>query len=748
MPKKLYHTTSLRGLLEILRDHAIDAKNGFVSFSEIPFVGDISANDVTMVFDGFRLAPQLDKVEYSETWYDAHPEQAAYVAGEGWQEQYTEPEDCYDRDSGEDEEDDWEEPDEECLEAAWREAELSSFMYKDAEREWVSRAEGVAVPFAPEDLTEILIAADRQMDAVEGVLDETNFSTPVAIRQAGTRIARVSENGGAGILFTDGARILLLQRSQAVDQAGTWVIPGGACKVGEDPRDAAYRETMEEIGQVPPHTLLDWYVLEQPFEEKDTPLFTTFLAEVAPTFVEGFLGTLDNESTSWGWFNKEEVDQLPLHSGLRILLDRTNPFFSSMHHASASKEELEQLPMDLLDRLAFGITEGVHRLPLSSINIKYEDDYKNAVDEIEEGLWVPNDTEEPIDVSLERGVYWLEDGHHRYVNAQKQGLADILANLQIKDNPVRALMQKRTSETVDDAVRVASVSVESASARALPPPMDAALAPFVDKLVYEKKSDPEYAKPYSWVLGQAAKLIQKLVKMGGTLPGVTTKLVNERDDLAAKLEVVYSTLESDPRGSAKKMVGLFDDFYARTVPEMEKVSKPSAGFLGMDLGIFNGLLQGSAEKILLGWHQWFEAAARTLQAQQAGGAVTEDARGLVKDLAGDKPISDLERLVKEKGEKMLQQGLKPGIQPSQPEPPADLPPQEQGILSQQLQQQLQAPEDDDEPVPLTKVKTPAPGSPTKWQVQAPTTEKAPTSEKGTFKIDPTVFRKLLQQRTT
>ena len=202
MPKKLYHTTSLPGMMSILQSHKVEPGSDFVSFSEIPSLSDIAANEVTLVFDAAALQSQLTKVQYTEEWFNEHPEQGAYIAGEGWQEQYTEPEECYELD----EESGWEERDDECLDKAWRAAELESFLYKADEREWVSNSEGVGIGFSPQQLKEVLVSDPRQIDAVEGVLDETKFSVPVGARQAGVRTAAAPDRVGAGVMFTDGTR--------------------------------------------------------------------------------------------------------------------------------------------------------------------------------------------------------------------------------------------------------------------------------------------------------------------------------------------------------------------------------------------------------------------------------------------------------------------------------------------------------------------------------------------------------------
>jgi len=49
-------------------------------------------------------------------------------------------------------------------------------------------------------------------------------------------------------LFADAGRILLCRVSEGNRHAGKWTPPGGGLEFGEDPRDAALREIMEETG--------------------------------------------------------------------------------------------------------------------------------------------------------------------------------------------------------------------------------------------------------------------------------------------------------------------------------------------------------------------------------------------------------------------------------------------------------------------------------------------------------------------
>jgi hypothetical protein len=133
----LFHTTSFRRAEEYKNQGFITPKNldSFVSFSESPFSGDISENEITLKVE---VDPShVEQVQYNERWYKDHQEQAAYIAGEGWPEQFEYPEDIYDEEG---------EADPGAEEAAYAEAELYAFLDKSNEREWISKAPGDPVP--------------------------------------------------------------------------------------------------------------------------------------------------------------------------------------------------------------------------------------------------------------------------------------------------------------------------------------------------------------------------------------------------------------------------------------------------------------------------------------------------------------------------------------------------------------------------------------------------------------------------
>lgn len=169
--RTFFHTTSFKALPQILKSLQLKPKNTdnpFVSFSEVPYFGDISGNDIVIAFKLDKLKPQLLQVEYTEDWYDKHREQAGYIAGEGWREQFNL--DDYDEFGDVD-------PDQE--EEAYRDAELQSFLYKDKEREWVSKREGQAVIFKADDVAILLVKNVALVNTVKEMMDKLGLNIEV-----------------------------------------------------------------------------------------------------------------------------------------------------------------------------------------------------------------------------------------------------------------------------------------------------------------------------------------------------------------------------------------------------------------------------------------------------------------------------------------------------------------------------------------------------------------------------------------
>ena len=114
--------------------------------------------------------------------------------------------------------------------------------------------------------------------------------------------------GAAGVLITDGARVMLQHRAAWTHEGGTWAVPGGARDSHEDAVTAALREAAEEAaldpaGIVP---LGEWV------DDHGGWAYTTVVAhalgELAPRAANA-------ESVEVRWWPIGEVATLPLHAG-------------------------------------------------------------------------------------------------------------------------------------------------------------------------------------------------------------------------------------------------------------------------------------------------------------------------------------------------------------------------------------------------------------------------------------------------
>jgi hypothetical protein len=164
----LYHTTDPYSAEQILSHRQLQPKNNesFVSLSRRPHLHDIQAHGCCLVFDGRMLSDQLDEVDYSETWAEAHPAQVAYIAGEGWVEQWEAPEP---------DEDGWE--DEDAHEEAYRYAEQDAFFSKSDEDEFISKQAGQPVRFLVTAVLMILV--ENPDDEWRELLDKLGYAHAV-----------------------------------------------------------------------------------------------------------------------------------------------------------------------------------------------------------------------------------------------------------------------------------------------------------------------------------------------------------------------------------------------------------------------------------------------------------------------------------------------------------------------------------------------------------------------------------------
>lgn len=128
--------------------------------------------------------------------------------------------------------------------------------------------------------------------------------------------------GAAGLLITDGARVVLQHRAPWTHNGDTWALPGGARDSHEDVVTAALREAAEEAD-------LDPAAVAPMQEWVDDHGGWSYTTVVARTLVALEPRVANAESIDVRWWAIDEVGGLPLHSGfarawptLRKLLPR------------------------------------------------------------------------------------------------------------------------------------------------------------------------------------------------------------------------------------------------------------------------------------------------------------------------------------------------------------------------------------------------------------------------------------------
>jgi len=175
---ELFHTTSFEGLLGILKDKKLKSRNinnSFISFSEVPYLGDISGNDIVLVFNRNKLRNQLIKVEYTKKWYEQYTDQAAYIAGEGWLAQF----DIDDWIDSDDIDIETGEVDSDVENEVYAQAEMQAFLDKSSEKEWITRQEMQPVSFDYDDIYVILVPDRTKIDMVKSWLDDLGINIKI-----------------------------------------------------------------------------------------------------------------------------------------------------------------------------------------------------------------------------------------------------------------------------------------------------------------------------------------------------------------------------------------------------------------------------------------------------------------------------------------------------------------------------------------------------------------------------------------
>ena len=125
-------------------------------------------------------------------------------------------------------------------------------------------------------------------------------------------------------------------------------------------------------------------------------------------------------------------------------------------HYRWTEAELLDMPIEVLDRLAFGVTSGdCIEISPKEITINYPGDLDNPRHCYAQGgnAWLHSvSLEEPVDITIdEQGRKNLSDGHHRYFAALLLGKS-LKALVEVKANPVRALLAKQNRATYADSL--------------------------------------------------------------------------------------------------------------------------------------------------------------------------------------------------------------------------------------------------------------------------------------------------------
>ena len=131
-------------------------------------------------------------------------------------------------------------------------------------------------------------------------------------QRIGKNGSKVKGKRAAGIMFTDGKKMLLLKRSDEGDHPKTWSLPAGKSKEHESDIDTAVREVKEETGlsQIP------GYRFDTLSFQNGHQKFTAFLYMVK----EPFDINLSAEHSESKWVEFNDLAGLPLHPSFRAEL--------------------------------------------------------------------------------------------------------------------------------------------------------------------------------------------------------------------------------------------------------------------------------------------------------------------------------------------------------------------------------------------------------------------------------------------
>jgi len=118
----------------------------------------------------------------------------------------------------------------------------------------------------------------------------------------------VPSSVASGLALVADDRILVLRRAPHTEHPGTWGIPAGGLHPGEGALEAARRETREETGSCPPHSIVGRWSRGE---------FTVYACEV-----DAYPVSLNDEHTAAVWADKTWLaeNRAELHPGMEPLL--------------------------------------------------------------------------------------------------------------------------------------------------------------------------------------------------------------------------------------------------------------------------------------------------------------------------------------------------------------------------------------------------------------------------------------------
>ena len=120
---------------------------------------------------------------------------------------------------------------------------------------------------------------------------------------------------GAGALIHKTGRVLLLRRRWPPNQ-GYWAFPGGLVEPGESVQDAVLREVKEETGlEIRLESLLD-VITDIHLDELGRVKYHYVIVDYTATPL-GPRVTLNDESSSYGWFTPDEIKRIKVSRNTR-----------------------------------------------------------------------------------------------------------------------------------------------------------------------------------------------------------------------------------------------------------------------------------------------------------------------------------------------------------------------------------------------------------------------------------------------